>query len=103
MAVCPKCEWNVNTAHVVKGEMACPHCRTPLCFNRRDYGRAVMPGLYVAAAILLNMLFTVDHVLRGVISFLLLTAWLVFFRGYKRFLRSATLEINERRDLGQDI
>jgi hypothetical protein len=103
MAVCPRCEWNVNTAHMMQGEMACPHCRTSLRFNRKEYRNAASPGLVLAFAIIFNMLAVQEPVQRGVISGVLLIGWLVFFRGYKRYLRSATLEVKERMDAGQDI
>jgi hypothetical protein len=103
MAVCPKCEWNVNTAHMVKDAMACPHCRTPLRFNWNEYRRAAGPGFFVAMAVIFNLFLTADPIPRGIISAALLVAWLVFFRQYKRYLRSATLEVNQRVDAGQDI
>jgi hypothetical protein len=103
MAVCPKCEWNVNTAHMVKDVMACPHCKTPLRFNWTEYRRAAGPGFFVAVAVIFNLLLTPDSFHKCLISGSLLVAWLVFFRQYKRFLRSATLEVNERVDTGQDI
>ncbi len=103
MAVCPQCQWSVNTAHMVKQEMACPHCATPLRFNRLEYRRAARPGLFVAFAIVFNVMFTNDPVPKGVISVCLLLAWFVFYRGYKRYLRSATLEVKNRVDTRQDI
>jgi hypothetical protein len=103
MAVCPKCGWNVNTAHMVRDVMACPHCKTPLKFNWSEYRRAAAPGFFVAMAVLFNLLLTPNPVHKGTVSAVLLVAWLIFFKEYKRYIRSATLEINERKDIGQDI
>jgi hypothetical protein len=103
MAVCPKCGWGVNTAHMVRDLMACPHCKTFLRFNWTEYRRAAGPGFFVAMAVIFNLLMTADPVKKAGISAVLLLAWLVFFRNYKRYLRSATLEVNGRRDIGQDI
>jgi hypothetical protein len=103
MAVCPKCEWNVNPARMVKGEMACPHCKTPLRFNRREYRRAMSPGLFVALAMVFSVTVVEDPLPKALISVGLLLAWFIFYRGYKRYLRSATLEVKDRVDVGQDI
>jgi hypothetical protein len=88
---------------MVRDVMACPHCRTPLRLNPAEYRREAALGFYLSVAILFNLLLTPVSLAKTVISFALLVGWLVFFRNYKRYLRSATLEINDRKDNAQDI
>ena len=92
MAVCPRCRENVNVNHVIAQDMACPRCATVLRFDRREHQRAARPGLSIAFAIIFNLYYTVDPFHRALISFVLLVAWFIFFKQYRNYLRSATLE-----------
>jgi|GEM_PF-5041722 len=77
---------------MIARDMACPRCAAVLRFNRREYHRAARTGLCIAFAIIFNLYFTVDPFHRALISFVLLVAWFIFFKQYRNYLRSATLE-----------
>lgn len=92
MAVCPRCQGNINVHNLITRDMSCPRCGTVLHLDRQQYHRVAWPGLIVAAAIIFNLYFTVDPFRRALISFVFLVAWFIFFKQYRNYLRSATLE-----------
>ncbi len=98
MAVCPQCRSNVNAFSLVSHDMDCPYCGTSLRFYHREYRRAARPGLYIAFAIIFNLFLTQDPIHRAVVSFFLLVAWLLFFKQYRDYLRTAVLEVKEEAD-----